>query len=145
MFRYGMILFATLLLISSTQAVDTLRVTSPDPILESWRWTRFDRSNGLVGSPRDLPASGPFEAGKPEHQGCFLQTGRASHERGGIRQSSKHEAIKLEKREKLFKEQLIRHFNQKLVDKVVSALKARAAEELGYVEEEHEAAEDDSN
>lgn len=101
--------------------------------------------HGLVGSPRDLPASGPFEAGKPEHQGCFLQTGRASHERGGIRQSSKHEAIKLEKREKLFKEQLIRHFNQKLVDKVVSALKARAAEELGYVEEEHEAAEDDSN
>lgn len=40
---------------------------------------------------------------------------------------------------------MIRQFNQKLVDKVVSALKAKAKEGLDHVEEEQEAAEDDSN
>lgn len=76
-----------------------------------------------------------------------MVSGRMSLERAhsGPRQSSKHESIKIEKRQKLFKEQLIRYFNQKLVDRVVSELKAKAADELGYVEEEVEAAEDDSN
>lgn len=30
-------------------AVDTLEVTSPDPMLSKWRWTEFDQSNGLTG------------------------------------------------------------------------------------------------
>ncbi|MDP6780043.1 MAG: two-component regulator propeller domain-containing protein [Candidatus Latescibacteria bacterium] len=33
---------------SPAVAVDTLQVTSPDPVTESWRWTRFDRGNGLA-------------------------------------------------------------------------------------------------
>ena len=35
-------------------AVDTLRVTAPDPVLEQWRWTTFDRSSGLAGPVRDM-------------------------------------------------------------------------------------------
>jgi len=30
-------------------AVDTLQVTTPDPILEEWRWTEFGTSSGLAG------------------------------------------------------------------------------------------------
>ena len=82
--------------------------------------------------------SGYFEFGRIEPQAAHLQTARrAPQERGpGVKKSSKQEAIKIEKREKIFKEQLIRHFNQKLVDKVVSALKAKAKEGLDQVEEE---------
>ena len=40
--------------VSPAVAVDTLQVTSPDPILESWRWTEFDRSSGLVGKVHDV-------------------------------------------------------------------------------------------
>ncbi|OGG57270.1 MAG: hypothetical protein A3F84_12085, partial [Candidatus Handelsmanbacteria bacterium RIFCSPLOWO2_12_FULL_64_10] len=39
---------------SPASAVDTLRVTSPDPVLESWRWTAFDRGSGLAGPVRDI-------------------------------------------------------------------------------------------
>jgi signal transduction histidine kinase/ligand-binding sensor domain-containing protein len=34
--------------------VDTLRVASPDPVLEQWRWTAFDRGSGLAGPVRDI-------------------------------------------------------------------------------------------
>ena len=30
-------------------AVDTLQVTTPDPVLERWRWTVIDKSDGLAG------------------------------------------------------------------------------------------------
>jgi len=39
---------------SEVRAIDTLRVASPDPVLESWRWTAFDRSSGLAGGVRDI-------------------------------------------------------------------------------------------
>jgi signal transduction histidine kinase/ligand-binding sensor domain-containing protein len=53
MFRY-MIIFVLLALVSANpvSALDTLNVTSPDPILEPWRWTTFDQSNGLKGLVR---------------------------------------------------------------------------------------------
>ena len=38
--------YATILVLLLTvpaYAVDTLKVTSPDPLLEDWRWTEFDR------------------------------------------------------------------------------------------------------
>ena len=35
-------------------AVDTLQVALPDPFLEPWRWTTFDRSSGLAGPVRDI-------------------------------------------------------------------------------------------
>ncbi len=35
-------------------AVDTLHVASPDPLLEPWRWTTFDRSSGLAGRVRNI-------------------------------------------------------------------------------------------
>ena len=35
-------------------AVDTLQVTTPDPILEDWRWTEFDGSSGLAGKVYDI-------------------------------------------------------------------------------------------
>ena len=102
--------------------------------------------HGLVESPGEVLGSGRLELGRIDSQISHRQAGRPSQERGpGIKKSSKQEAIKIEKREKIFKEQLIRHFNQKQVDKVVSALKAKAKEELGHVEEEQEAAEEDSN
>ena len=40
-----LIAFAT----SRVLALDTLQVTSPDPVLEPWRWTAFDRSSGQAG------------------------------------------------------------------------------------------------
>ncbi len=43
-----------LLLTVPALAVDTLQVTTPDPVLEAWRWTEFDRSNGLIGRVRDV-------------------------------------------------------------------------------------------
>ncbi len=55
MFRYS-IIFALLVVASASpaQAVDTLQVRSPDPMLEPWRWTTFDRSSGLAGGVRDI-------------------------------------------------------------------------------------------
>ena len=56
MLRYIIIL--VLLVVASAApavAVDTLQVTSPDPVLESWRWTTFDRSSGLAGGVYDIP------------------------------------------------------------------------------------------
>ena len=35
-------------------AVDTLQVTTPDPVTEGWRWTEFDQSNGLAGPLRNI-------------------------------------------------------------------------------------------
>ncbi|MBI4553472.1 MAG: response regulator [Candidatus Latescibacteria bacterium] len=34
--------------------MEALRVTSPDPVLERWRWTTFDRSTGLAGEVRNI-------------------------------------------------------------------------------------------
>ena len=48
-FRRFVIACFTLILSSPVVAVDTLTVKTPDPILENWRWTAFDRSDGLVG------------------------------------------------------------------------------------------------
>ena len=36
-----------LLLTVQAYAVDTLQVTTPDPVTEAWRWTEFNRSNGI--------------------------------------------------------------------------------------------------
>jgi hypothetical protein len=38
-----------ILCVSSVDAVDTLQVTTPDPLLEDWRWTEYDRKSGLAG------------------------------------------------------------------------------------------------
>ena len=35
-------------------AVDTLQVTTPDPLLQDWRWTEFDRRSGLAGEINDI-------------------------------------------------------------------------------------------
>ena len=35
-------------------AIDTLQVTTPDPVLEQWRWTEFDRTSGLAEVVRDI-------------------------------------------------------------------------------------------
>ena len=43
-----------LLLSVPAYAVDTLTVTTPDPVTEAWRWTEFDRGNGLIGRVRDV-------------------------------------------------------------------------------------------
>lgn len=43
-----------LLLAVPAYAVDTLRVTTPDPVTESWRWTEFNRSSGIAGNTRDV-------------------------------------------------------------------------------------------
>ena len=55
MFRY-MILFVLFMVGAATPvlAVDTLQVSTPDPVLEAWRWTEFDRSSGLAGAVRDI-------------------------------------------------------------------------------------------
>ena len=40
---------------TGVEAVDTLRVVSPDPVLESWRWTTIDRGNAAeAGFIHDL-------------------------------------------------------------------------------------------
>ena len=39
---------------SPTFAVDTLHVTTPDPILEEWRWTTFERNRNQDGAIRDV-------------------------------------------------------------------------------------------
>ena len=55
MFRHLIQLPLLILLVSSdSSAVDTLQVTSPDPVLEDWRWTAFDRSSGLAGRVSDI-------------------------------------------------------------------------------------------
>jgi ligand-binding sensor domain-containing protein len=49
--------YATILVLLLTvpaYAVDTLQVTTPDPVLERWRWTTFDESSGLAGSLREI-------------------------------------------------------------------------------------------
>ncbi len=48
------LILLALAIASPAAAVDTLRVTSPDPILEAWRWTTFDRSSGLAGGVWDI-------------------------------------------------------------------------------------------
>jgi signal transduction histidine kinase/ligand-binding sensor domain-containing protein len=37
-----------------THAVDTLSVTQSDPILDDWRWTTFDKSDGLAGALHEV-------------------------------------------------------------------------------------------
>ena len=55
MFRYMTVLFVLILAAASPAvAVDTLQVTSPDPVLESWRWTEFNKSSGLAGNVLDI-------------------------------------------------------------------------------------------
>ncbi len=40
--------------VSPASAVDTLQVTSHEPLLQEWRWTEFDRSSGLAGNVSDI-------------------------------------------------------------------------------------------
>ena len=54
MFRDVIILLLLLVLAGPASAVDTLQVTTPDPILEDWRWTTFDQTSGLAGPIRDI-------------------------------------------------------------------------------------------
>ncbi|MBT3602547.1 MAG: hypothetical protein HOE48_25490 [Candidatus Latescibacteria bacterium] len=42
-----------ILCVSSVDAVDTLQVATPDPLLEDWRWTEYDRRSGLAGKALD--------------------------------------------------------------------------------------------
>ncbi len=51
-----MIILVLLALVSGSPAVavDTLQVTTPDPVLEPWRWTAYDKSSGLIGNIRAL-------------------------------------------------------------------------------------------
>ena len=44
-----MVLWLVLDVALPASAIDTLQVTTPDPILVDWRWTTFDRSSGLAG------------------------------------------------------------------------------------------------
>ena len=48
------LLLAALAAASPSLAVDTLRVTTPDPVLEEWRWTTFERNSAQDGSVRDV-------------------------------------------------------------------------------------------
>jgi len=48
------LLFLCLLWTVPAYAVDTLQVTSPDPLLEPWRWTEFSTSSGLAGNVWDM-------------------------------------------------------------------------------------------
>ena len=43
-----------LLLTVPAYAVDTLKVTTPDPMTEAWRWTEFDKSSGIAGVVRNI-------------------------------------------------------------------------------------------
>ena len=43
-----------LLLTVPALAVDTLQVTTPDPVTEAWRWTEFGHDSGLAGNVRDI-------------------------------------------------------------------------------------------
>ena len=43
-----------LLLTVPAYAVDTLQVTTPDPMTEGWRWTEFDQSSGLGSGVFDI-------------------------------------------------------------------------------------------
>ena len=43
-----------LIIAAPALALDTLNVTSPDPVFESWRWTNFDQASGLAGGVRDV-------------------------------------------------------------------------------------------
>ena len=53
--RLSIFHFAFCLLTSTAAyAVDTLNVSSPDPLLEDWRWTEFDRRSGLLGNIWDV-------------------------------------------------------------------------------------------
>ena len=45
---------ACLLLTIPAYAVDTLQVTTPDPVTEAWRWTQFSHGSGLAGNVRDI-------------------------------------------------------------------------------------------
>ena len=46
MLRYMMIFVVLMpVLAAPAEAVDTLRVGSPDPVTEAWRWRAFDQRN----------------------------------------------------------------------------------------------------
>ncbi len=50
-----MLLYLLILLAASpARALDTIQVTTPDPLLEDWRWTEFDRRSGLLGNINDI-------------------------------------------------------------------------------------------
>jgi ligand-binding sensor domain-containing protein len=49
-----LILLSYLLAPNPAAAVDTLNVTTPDPLTEKWRWTAFDKENGLKGKIYDI-------------------------------------------------------------------------------------------
>lgn len=52
-YAIGCVLFL-IAAVSPVTAVDTLRVTSPDPVLESWRYRTFDQSSGLLAGIHDI-------------------------------------------------------------------------------------------
>ena len=43
-----------LLLPTPLRAVDTIKVVHPDPVTEAWRWTEFNREDGVAGVIRDV-------------------------------------------------------------------------------------------
>lgn len=61
-------------------AIDTLDVTTPDPLLEDWRWTEFDRRSGLLGNILDV-----FE----DHDGnIWFGTTKGAQKYDGLRWST---------------------------------------------------------
>lgn len=56
-------------------AVDTLQVDSPDPLLEPWRWTAFDRS-GLTGGINNIFADRDGHLWVATNQGLQRYDGR---------------------------------------------------------------------
>ena len=58
MFRYILILVLLVASASPAMAVDTLQVRASDPILEDWRWTVFDKNDGLAGRVFDVYEDG---------------------------------------------------------------------------------------
>ncbi len=53
MFKYTITLL-WLAMAAPLGAVDTLRVSSSDPVLEGWRWKEFNRSDGLARGVQDI-------------------------------------------------------------------------------------------
>jgi signal transduction histidine kinase/ligand-binding sensor domain-containing protein len=56
--RVFLFAFLCLLFAPPTHAIDTLNVAQSDPILDKWRWTVFDESDGLAG-----PVNSVYEDG----------------------------------------------------------------------------------
>ena len=54
LFHFAFSILTSLSVSSPLLAVDTLTVTTPDPMTEAWRWTTFDHSSGLSGYIRDI-------------------------------------------------------------------------------------------